>query len=116
MDASRLLAVVSDIESEYKGGLSQLLKDLIQQYTIARDTPSQDNTAAIQKALRALTDCVDAGVFPQYPPSKLAVLDAVSGSKRVGPGFREHLSEILSVAGQTTAGIVTGLTQLQTDL
>jgi hypothetical protein len=40
MDASRLLAVLNDIVSEYKGGLFQLLKGLIQQYTTARDTPS----------------------------------------------------------------------------
>lgn len=116
MDASRLLAVVDDIDSEYGAGLLQSLKELIQQYTAARDSPSQDNTPAIQKPLRALTDQADRGVFAKYPPSKAAVLEAIGGTKRVGPGFREHLTEILSVAGQTTAGIVTGLTQLQADL
>ncbi len=51
MDASRLLAAVTDIEAEYSNGLSQLLKDLIQQYTAARDTPGQDNIPAIKEAL-----------------------------------------------------------------
>ena len=116
MDASRLLAVTTEIEAEFKDGLTALLKELIQQYTVARDTPSQDNTASIQKALSALTEYVDNGVFSQYPPSRLAVLEAIGGTDRVGPGFRKRLAEILSIAGQTTAGIVAGLTQLQTDL
>jgi hypothetical protein len=116
MDASRLLAVVGDIESEYQGDLSQLLKDLIQQYTTARDSPSVDNTAAIQTALSALVNSVNQSAFLNYPPSKAALLDSIKGANWVGPGFLEHLNEILSVPGQTTAGIVTGLTKLQADL
>lgn len=116
MDVSRLLAVVNDIESEYQGGLSQSLKELIQHYTAARDTPSQDNTPAIQQALVSLVKYLNEGVFVQYPPSKTAVLEAIGGLQRVGPGLQERLNAILSVAGQTTAGIVTGLSQLQTDL
>ena len=58
MDASRLLEVVNDIESEYQGGFSDFLTVLIQQYTAARDAPNQDNTAAIQEALRSLVEDV----------------------------------------------------------
>jgi len=116
MDVARLLAVIRDIESEYQDGLSQSLKDLILQYTSARDTPSQDTTPAIQKALGSLVEYVKAGVFELYPPSKVAVLDALGALNRVGPGLLERLNAILSVPGQTTAGIVTGLTQLQSDL
>lgn len=116
MDASRLLAVVNDIESEYRGGFFDLLAVLIQQYTAARDTPTQDNTPAIQEALRSLVEDVAKGAFTEYPPSKAAVLEAVGGIRRVGPGFQERLNEILSVTGQTTAGIVTGLGELQADL
>ncbi len=115
MDVSRLLAVVGDIESEYQGGLTQLLSALIKQYTIARDTPTQDNTPAIQGALGSLVEYVGASVFVQYPPSKTAILHAIGGLHRVGPGFREQLDEILSVAGQTTAGIVSGLVELDRD-
>jgi hypothetical protein len=115
MDASRLLAVVADIDSDFRGGLSQLLKELVQQYTAARDSPTQDNTAAIKKALVSLSEHVNEGVFVAYPPSKAAVLAAIGGETRVGQGFSEHLKNILSVTGQTTAGIVTGLTQLQTE-
>lgn len=116
MDVSRLLAVVNDIESEYRGGFSDLLTALIQQYTTARDAPNQDNTPAIQDALRSLVDHVAKGVFAEYPPSKVAVLEAIGGLRRVGPGLQGRLNEILSVAGQTTAGIVTGLGELQADL
>jgi len=116
MDVSRLLAVVADIEAEYKGGLSQSLKDLIQHYTVARDAPAQDNSPAIQMALNALMGFADESPFFQYPPSKAAVLDAIGGSGRMGPGFQQRLVGILSVPGQTTAGIVVGLTQLQADL
>ncbi len=116
MDVSRLLAVVNDVEIEYKADLSKLLSTFIQQYTIARDSPTVDNAPAIQKAFSALVKCVDEGVFPQYPPSKTAVLNAIGGDQRVGLGFRERLSTLLSVSGQTTAGIVTGLTSLQADL
>ena len=105
MDVSRLLAVVGDIESEYQGGLTQLLRGLIKQYTTARDAPTQDNTPAIQAALRSLVEYVGASVFVQYPPSKTAVLHAIGGLHRVGPGFREQLDKILSIAGQTTAGL-----------
>ena len=115
MDVSRLLAVVGDIESEYQGGLTQLLRGLIKQYTTARDAPTQDNTPAIQAALRSLVEYVGASVFVQYPPSKTAVLHAIGGLHRVGPGFREQLDKILSIAGQTTAGIVSGLAELDRD-
>ena len=115
MDVSRLLAVVGDIESEYQGGLTQLLRALIKQYTAARDAPTQDNTPAIQAALRSLVEYVDASVFVEYPPSKTAVLVAIGGLHRAGPGFREQLDKILSIPGQTTAGIVSGLTELDRD-
>jgi hypothetical protein len=76
---------------------------------------STDNTAQIQKALGALTAQVDQSVFLDYPPSKAAILDVIHGTNLVGQGFRDKLSAILSVEGQTTAGIVTGLTQFQVD-
>jgi hypothetical protein len=116
MDASRLLAVVTDIEMEHSNGLSDSLKILIQHYTAARDVPSKDNSPAIQEALNDLITLAEESIFVRYPPSKAAVLDAIGGSERVGPGFLQRLKAILSVAGQTTAGIVTGLTQLQADI
>ncbi len=116
MDTSRLLAVLNDIESEYQGGFFDLLTVLIQQYTAARDTPNQDNTPAIREAHNSLVEYVAKGAFIEYPPSKAATLEAIGGIRRVGPGFQERLNEILSVAGQTTAGIVTGLGELQADL
>lgn len=116
MDVSRLLAVVTDIEREYENGLSESLRDLIQQYTGARDSPSRDNSLSIQEALDSLLASAEHSLLVQYPPSKAAVLDAIGGSGRVGPGFRQRLTGILSVAGQTTAGIVAGLTELQADL
>jgi len=116
MDASRLLVVVTDIESEYSDGFLESLKNLIQHYTAARDAPSKDNSPAIQEALNDLIVLANASPFVRYPPSKAAVLDAIGGSGSVGPGFQQRLTAILSVAGQTTAGIVAGLTQLQADL
>jgi hypothetical protein len=116
MDASRLLAVVNDIDDEMREGFSDALATLVQQYTLARDTPTQDNTAAIQDPHATLVEYATKGVFAEYPPSKLAILDAIQGSQVVGPGFQLQLNEILSVAGQTTAGIVTKLTELQADL
>ena len=116
MDASRLLAVVTDIESEYSDGLLESLKSLIQHYTAARDAPSKDNSPVIEEALDELFVLADTSLVGRYPPSKAAVLDAIGGSGRVGPGFQQRLTALLSVAGQTTAGIVVGLTQLQADL
>jgi len=116
MDASRLLAVVDDIETEFNNGFLEALTALIQEYTAARDTPAQDNTPAIKVAFDALTSSVKSSVFADYPPSKVAILDAIKALHRVGPGFEGRLNEILSVSGQTTAGIVTGLTELQADL
>ncbi|MGH2621256.1 MAG: hypothetical protein ACRDHG_11910, partial [Anaerolineales bacterium] len=43
--------IVTDIASEYSGGLSQSLKDLIQQYTAARDAPFQDNSPAMSAVI-----------------------------------------------------------------
>jgi len=63
MDVSRLLAVVNDIELEYREGLSKILAVLIQQYTAARDSPTQDNTSAIQTAYNSLIKYVDEDVF-----------------------------------------------------
>ncbi len=116
MDVSRLLSVIDDVEAEFKDGLSGHLASLIQQYTAARDTPAQDNTPAIQEAFETLVEYVDDGTFSEYPPSKAAVLSAIGGDRRVGKGFLERLNDILAVSGQTTAGIVTGLTSFRTDL
>lgn len=116
MDVSRLLSVFIDIEAEYKGGLSKLLTDLIQQYTIARDSPAQDNSPAIQKSFNSVVEYTNRSVFFQYTPSKATVLKAIGGNRCVGKGFNERLKDLLSVSGQTTAGIVTGLTNLQTDI
>lgn len=69
MDVSRLLAVVTDIESEVGGGLSDALKSLIQLYTTARDAPSTDNSPAIQEALSDLSELVGESHLLQYPPS-----------------------------------------------
>jgi hypothetical protein len=112
MDASRLLAVAADINTEYRETLSPKLKALIAQYTAARDAPSSDNSEAIHAAVKQLTEDVEHGLFARYPPSKLAVLDAIGADRLVGPGFSKGLAEILSVPGQTTAGIVTALSAL----
>jgi hypothetical protein len=116
MEVSRLLGVVDDIDQEYERGLSKLLKDLVQRYTAARDNPAQDNTAAIQQTLDALDEYLDDSVFRNYPPSKAAILAAIGGTERVGLGFQERLSGVLSVSGQTTAGIVARLNVLRADL
>ncbi len=72
MDVSRLLSVINDIEFEYKEGLSKLLATLIQQYTAARDAPTQDNTSSIQTAYQNLINYVDEDAFYNYTPSKAA--------------------------------------------
>lgn len=116
MDASRLLAVISDVEAEHNGGLAQALKTLIAQYTSARDAPTQDNSASIGKALDAINEIVDSSDSADYTPSNYSILRSIGGAQWVGAGFRERLSDVLSIAGQTTAGIVTGLTQLQSEM
>lgn len=116
MDASRLLEVLADIDKEIEGGQTRLLSALVQQYTVARDSPTTDNAALIQKALASLIEYVDQGSFSQYPPSKAAILQVIDGNTRVGKGFTERLNTTLSISGQTTAGIVTSLSALQLDL
>jgi len=116
MDSSRLLAVLNDIEADYNEGLGKLLPALVLQYTTARDSPTTDNAPAIQKAFTALVQFVDTGRFSQYPPSKTSMLQTIQGDDRVGPGLKERLNALLSVQGQTTAGIVTALTALQKDI
>jgi len=116
MDASRLLAVVNDVDEELRGGSLDALATLNQHYTAARDAPTTDNTAAIQEAYSALVSYATEGIFSEYPPSKLAILESIQATQVVGPGFQARLGEILSVPGQTTAGIVTKLTELQSDL
>lgn len=96
MDASRLLAVLDDIEAETEGGLTRNISALLQQYTAARDSATVDNAPAIQKALAALVDYIEDGKFPQYPPSKSGVLRAIGGDTRVGPGLKERLITLLS--------------------
>jgi len=110
MDVSRLLSVLNDIELEYTAGLARLLSALVQPYTIARDKPTFDNATAIQVAFTELTQFIDEGRFSQYPPSKATILRAIGGATRVGPGLKDRLNTLLSVQGQTTAGIVTALT------
>jgi hypothetical protein len=115
MDVSRLLAVLSDVQSEIEGN-SQQLAALIQQYTVARDSPSHDNAEAIRSALEALRETLERSRFNQYPPSRSAILERIDGIGRVGSKLFERVREILSVPGQTTAAIVSSLGRLQADL
>lgn len=105
MEASRLLEVLEDIEAETDGGLMRHLSTLLQQYTSARDSPTVDNTPTIQSSFATLVNYIDQGKFSQYPPSKKKVLDAIGGDNRLGQGLKERLTGLLSVQGQTTAGI-----------
>ena len=116
MEVSRLLEVLEDIEAETEGGMIRNLSTLLQQYTSARDSPTVDNTPTIQSSFATMVNYIDHGKFSQYPPSKKKVLDAIGGDSRLGPGLQERLATLLSVQGQTTAGIVTALTALQSDL
>lgn len=116
MEASRLLEVLEDIEAETDGGLTRHLSTLLQQYTSARDSPTVDNTPTIQSSFATLVNYIDQGKFSQYPPSKKKVLDAIGGDNRLGHGLQERLTGLLSIQGQTTAGIVTALTTLQSDI
>ncbi|TKB87442.1 MAG: hypothetical protein E8D44_02485 [Nitrospira sp.] len=116
MDASRLLSVLNDIESEFENGLTRLLTTLVQQYTTARDSPTVDNAPTIQKTFASLLEFIDNGRFTNYPPSKTGILRAIEGDAFVGPGLKGRLNTLLSVAGQTTAGIVSALTALQADV
>lgn len=116
MDASRLLAVIFDIEAEFRKGFIEKLDAVIEQYSQARDTPAQDFSATIQKSIQELQTQVSSSVFVEYPPSKATILESIGGADRIGAGFLERLRTILSVAGQTTAGLVTNLTGLSDDL
>jgi len=116
MDASRLLAVLDDIEAEMEGGLVRHLASIMQQYTAARDSPTVDNATAIQRAVGALIEYTELGRFSQYPPSKSGVLVAIGGESRLGPGLKNRLISLLSVPGQTTAGIVTAMNALNADI
>ena len=116
MDASRLLAVLNDVEADYKDGLLKLITGLVQQYTTARDSPTTDNAPAIQKAYNATVEHINNSCFSQYPPSKAGVLNSIGGEKRVGPGLKQRLEVLLSISGQTTAGIVTALNALMQDV
>lgn len=116
MDVSRLLEVLDDIEAEFEDGLIRLIAGLVQQYTTARDSPTIDNAPLIQKAFSSLTEHIDEGRFSQYPPSKAGILNAIGGKTRVGLGLRNRLDDLMSIPGQTTAGIVTALTAVQTDV
>jgi|CXWL01.1.fsa_nt_gi hypothetical protein len=115
MDASRLLEVLDDIEAEFEDGLARLISGLVQQYTAARDSPTVDNAPLIQTAFASLAEFIDKGRFSEYPPSKAGILHAIGGKSRVGPGLRNRLDDLMSIPGQTTAGIVTALTAMQTN-
>jgi hypothetical protein len=110
MDASRLLEVLDDVEKELEGGLTRLLNSVLQQYTIARDSPTLDNAPAILAAYASVVEYIQLGTFSEYPPSKAEILKAIGGDKYVGPGIRDRLQTIFSVPGGTPAGVVTSLT------
>jgi hypothetical protein len=116
MDASRLLEVLDEVEEDIEGGLTRNLSAVVQQYTTARDTPTSDNTVAIRGAFDSLVDYIDKGKFSNYPPSKVAILKAIGGDTKIGPGLKNRLQTLLSAPGQTAASTVTALTQLQAEV
>lgn len=109
MDASRLLAVLDDIATDYATGFKTLLAAFVQAYTQARDNPTQDLTAQIDVAYAKLAADLRGGLTNDYPPSRVRILSAIAGTRLVGEGALRSVDAIISSSGRTPAGLVTAL-------
>jgi len=116
MDASRLLEVLTDVEAEFSAGYAKHLQGVVQAYTQARDTPTQDLSQQISTAQERLAEHLAASVMNQYPPSKQRILEAIGGSDLVGESAGRALSNRLSAAGITGAALVTAATEFLAEL
>jgi hypothetical protein len=114
MDAGRLLEVLEDIDAEFSGSYIKTLQSIVQSYTAARDTPAQDPSGQIKTAHERLAEFFKSSVFTDYPPSKRHILDAIGGSRLVGPEAEVYFLGLLVDAGMSAASVVAVATEFVT--
>jgi hypothetical protein len=115
MDASRLLAVLVDIDTEI-GAFAPVLAKLTQAYTTARDTPAQDLSRTIREALEELQALLANSVTNLYTPSRRQLLEAIEGEGFVGNTAANHIDALLAQASMSPASAVTALQTYTTQL
>lgn len=111
MDTPRLLEVLDDVESEFEGDYLKEVQLLIQQYTVARDNPTQDRTETIRETFDSLSDFLSDSIFNNYPPSKYHILNAIGYASYFGNKGLENLKQIMNEENVTTAGVVSSLNE-----
>jgi len=115
MDVSRLFEVLTDVGHEFPDML-QDVKALAREYELALANPVQNNSAAIKNTFDTVMSQVDQSVFMRYPPSKVAILNSLARKAPVGDLLRERLVALLSVPGQSAAGVLTSLRELEAEM
>ncbi len=115
MDASRLLAVLADVEAETTS-LTAALTKLTAAYTAARDTPAQDPTEPIRQARDDVGTLLRGSLTNGYPPSRRRILQAIQGERFVGDTAATYIDAMLAEAAISPAAALAALQTYGTQL
>jgi hypothetical protein len=115
MDATRLAELLDDLEIEATA-FEENLTELAAAYTLARDNPSQDSTAAIAKARDAALETLTASETNTFVPSRRQMMQDIDAYGFFGTPALERLNEILTTAASGPAGVVRQLETFKTEL
>ena len=68
MDASRVMAVLTDVEEEFTGGYLKHLQDIVNAYSSVRDNPALESSSAqISEAHNRLHEFLAESISNDYP-------------------------------------------------
>ena len=115
MDASRLLAVLADVEAE-TSSLTAALTKVTAAYTAARNTPAQDPTEAIRQARDDVRTLLTGSAANAYPPSRRRILQAIQGERFVGETATAHIDALLAEAAISPTAVLAALQTYGTQL
>ena len=116
MNTSRLVRVLSELDSDLSSEVLPALQTLVQTATTARDTPAQDFSEKLQADLSNAQAMAERMWAAQYPPSAQKIVAATGLSPLCWTALSRRIAACFEGAAMTPATAVRKLTDLQKEL
>ncbi|MBX3134047.1 MAG: hypothetical protein KF689_11770 [Gemmatimonadaceae bacterium] len=116
MNTSRLIRVLSELDSDLSSEVLPAIQALVQTATTARDTPAQDFSEKLQSDLSEAQAMAERMWAAQYPPSAQKIVVAAGLAPLCGEALSRRIAGCFEGAAMTPATAVRKLTELQKEL
>lgn len=116
MNSSRLLRVLTDIESDLGDPVLPSVQSLVAIVTSARDNPAQDVSDQLQAAIETCKEAASSMFASAYTPSFQSILDDTSLASVAGTQLIRRIDECFAGSAMNPGGALRKLTELQSEL